>query len=257
MSRRNSVFDDVMHLPWPVGVVFAIIVYVGLQIFYGMAPQGLMGQAILPAISMLAYFFMALLLLGSFFSFLRQIARAGRFDKTHSLSDIRGLSWRQFESFTAEAYKRQGYTVIETPEGPDNGVDLVLHKDGEKTYVQCKHWKAASVGVDKIRELLGSVTAGGAHNGIFVTSGNYTRPAREFARGCGIKLVDGDGLAALIGGRIDELNDVPPELETPSGVTCPECSAAMVRRVAKRGPNKGNSFWGCSKFPGCRGIRQV
>ena len=57
---------------------------------------------------------------------------------------------------------------METPEGPDDGVDLVLRKDGEKTYVQCKHWKANSVGVDKIRELLGSMTAGGAQNGVLL-----------------------------------------------------------------------------------------
>ncbi len=257
MSRRNSIFDDVMRMPWPVGVVFAIIVFVGLQIFQVMVPQGSMGQAIQPAVKMLAYLFIAMLLLASFFSFLGQVVRAKRFSNTHSLSDIRGLTWRQFESFTAEAYKRQGYTVIETPEGPDNGIDLVLHKDSEKTYVQCKHWKTASVGVDKIRELLGSVTAGGAHNGIFVTSGYYTKPAKEFARDCGIKLVDGDGLAALIGGMAEEHNDISSNLKTTPDLVCPTCSAPMVRRVAKRGPNKGNLFWGCSKFPQCRSIRQI
>lgn len=91
------------------------------------------------------------------------------------MAEIRGLAWRQFESFTAEAYRWQGYTVIETPDGPDNGIDLVLRKDGEKTYVQCTHWKANCVGVEKIRELLGTMAAGGAHNGIFVISGITSR----------------------------------------------------------------------------------
>ena len=100
------------------------------------------------------------------------------------MTEIRSLTWRQFESFTAEAYKREGHTVIETPEGPDNGIDLVLRKDGEKTYVQCKHWKANNVGVEKIRELLGSMAADGAHNGIFVTSRQYIKPANASER-CG------------------------------------------------------------------------
>ncbi|WP_416336481.1 hypothetical protein [Dechloromonas sp. A34] len=29
----------------------------------------------------------------------------------------------------------------------------------------------------------------------------------------------------------------------------------MVRRTAKKGNNASNQFWGCSRFPGCTGIR--
>ena len=35
---------------------------------------------------------------------------------------------------------------------------------------------------------------------------------------------------------------------------CPRCSSPMVRRVAKSGENAGNEFWGCTKFPACRGM---
>ena len=31
----------------------------------------------------------------------------------------------------------------------------------------------------------------------------------------------------------------------------------MTRRVARRGPNAGNPFWGCSSFPDCRGTRDI
>lgn len=37
--------------------------------------------------------------------------------------------------------------------------------------------------------------------------------------------------------------------------TCPQCNSSMVRRVARRGRNSGNSFWGCSRFPRCKGTR--
>lgn len=36
---------------------------------------------------------------------------------------------------------------------------------------------------------------------------------------------------------------------------CPKCGSSMVMRTAKSGSNAGNSFWGCSSFPNCRGIR--
>ncbi|MEO1661086.1 MAG: topoisomerase DNA-binding C4 zinc finger domain-containing protein [Pseudomonadota bacterium] len=38
---------------------------------------------------------------------------------------------------------------------------------------------------------------------------------------------------------------------------CPRCGANMVRRTARRGPNSGNDFWGCSRFPRCRGTRNI
>jgi len=34
---------------------------------------------------------------------------------------------------------------------------------------------------------------------------------------------------------------------------CPKCGAPLVLRTAKKGANAGNEFWGCSRFPKCRG----
>jgi ribosomal protein L37AE/L43A len=38
---------------------------------------------------------------------------------------------------------------------------------------------------------------------------------------------------------------------------CPKCGRGMVIRKAKQGSNKGNSFWGCTNFPKCRGVVNV
>ncbi len=35
---------------------------------------------------------------------------------------------------------------------------------------------------------------------------------------------------------------------------CPRCGNEMMLRTAKRGANQGEKFWGCSKYPDCRGI---
>ena len=37
-------------------------------------------------------------------------------------------------------------------------------------------------------------------------------------------------------------------------VVCPKCGSAMVLRTARRGPNAGGQFYGCSRYPRCRGI---
>ncbi len=39
--------------------------------------------------------------------------------------------------------------------------------------------------------------------------------------------------------------------------TCPKCGGEMVLRKVKKGQNIGNKFWGCSKFPKCRGIVNI
>ena len=33
---------------------------------------------------------------------------------------------------------------------------------------------------------------------------------------------------------------------------CPKCGSPMVLRTAQKGPNSGNQFWGCSKYPKCK-----
>jgi len=260
MTRGTRLLEDVMSLPWPVGVVLAAIVFVGSQLYFSRPTDNAIVAAMYPGFLLLGKVLSGLFLFAAFVSFLTQVIRSKRFKTTNSLADIRSLTWRQFESYIGELFRTEGYFVLETPEGPDNGVDLVLRKDGEKTYVQCKHWKTNQVGVDKIRELLGSMTAGGAHSGIFVASGTYTQPAKDLARECGIRLIGGDELAGLL--KLRSNSEPPSKLERPRAaetaktteVACPVCQSPMVRRTATRGINKGKEFWGCTKFPQCRGI---
>jgi restriction system protein len=35
---------------------------------------------------------------------------------------------------------------------------------------------------------------------------------------------------------------------------CPRCGGSMVWREVKKGPNAGKKFWGCSRFPRCKGL---
>jgi hypothetical protein len=42
--------------------------------------------------------------------------------------------------------------------------------------------------------------------------------------------------------------------ETP---LCPDCNARMVLRTARRGYNPGNQFWGCPRYPDCRGTMSL
>jgi len=50
-----------------------------------------------------------------------------------------------------------------------------------------------------------------------------------------------------------KVTPIPNNIEN----ACPKCGETMVLRIAKRGDNKGNQFWGCSGYPKCRKIIPV
>lgn len=49
----------------------------------------------------------------------------------------------------------------------------------------------------------------------------------------------------------------PDDAADPEVPFCPKCGAPMKLRSARKGPDVGNQFWGCSSFPKCRGTRSV
>jgi restriction system protein len=176
-----------------------------------------------------------------------------------------GISWQEFEILVGEAFRLQGYQVAETGgAGPDGGVDLVLRKGGEKFLVQCKQWKAFTVGVTIVRELYGVMAANGAAGGFVVTSGRFTDEAKTFAQGRNVTLMDGPALlkliqqakAARMAGSKDPSTPMPARPKAVIQPLCPSCSKPMVRRTARKGGAAGNTFWGCVDFPACRGTRQ-
>ncbi|CAN7414037.1 restriction endonuclease [Acidovorax sp. LjRoot118] len=202
-------------------------------------------------------------------------------------SAIDGMSWAEFEMLVGEAYRLQGFQVTETGGGgPDGGVDLVLTRGGEKFFVQCKHWKAFKVGVETVRELYGVMAPRGATGGFVVTSGRFSNDARLFTQGRNLQLVDGPRLLAMLQQAQQSRSAVAAVIAVHGGVHhepvahpavasaqaaavapadgpasaqpgCPKCGCGMVRRIARTGNNAGGSFWGCSTFPACRGVRQV
>ncbi len=179
---------------------------------------------------------------------------------------LRQLDWRQFEQVIGSAFQMQGYQVLPTADRADGGVDLILVRGQERIFVQCKHWKAWQVPVAVVRELFGVVVANRASGGIVVTSGSFSREAIAFAQQSGTTLLDGPAVQRLLAaGKIQtppslvqqpSPNQAMPStsLGTPS---CPICLAPMLLRKARRGQRAGSSFWGCSRYPGCKGILEA
>jgi restriction system protein len=285
MARRQGLFDDLVAIaakvPWWVAVLLAAASYAGLHYvasgtFVAPATPKAIGDIVVLQMArvlagIMQYILPIAFLVGAIVSVLGRRKRNALYGRAvdAGATEILKMSWREFEMLISEAFRRRGFQVVERGgRGADGGVDLVLTKGGERHVVQCKHWRATSVPVSVVRELFGAMAAEGAVSGFVVTAGEFTRDARDFAKGRNVELIGGATLMALLKDVRETLqpalanpavagaqNAVPKAYDNNTTPMCPKCGRPMVKRTARQGANAGNVFWGCSGFPGCRGIR--
>ena len=277
--RKNELRDTVevlAMLPWWASLIVAVLSYAILHALTkplvmqpGADPVKQVGPVMLHAViaafaTFGQYLVPALCMIAAALSvFKRRQGRelVGRVASAPSAAALDAMSWQDFERLVGEAFRQRGYSVVETGRGgADGGVDLVLRKGHEKFLVQCKQWKALKVGVEVVRELFGVMAASGATGGFVVTSGTFSGDATEFARGRNVELIDGVALHRML--RAAAVPSPAPRAAASAGQgtdpgipACPVCGSRMVRRTARKGANAGKAFWGCERYPGCRGTR--
>lgn len=276
--RRTSPLEDVIllssKLPWWACLLLAIVSYGILHSFATrtMIPQvagpGQLGAAVshglIKTMAMLGQYVMAFAFcLAAVISAITTFRQKNLFNKVATRTDVAVLNemgWDEFEMLVGEHFRRQGFQVSrQGGNGPDGGVDIVLKNKSETYLVQCKQWKAYKVGVQPVRELFGVMSARGASGGYVVTSGVFTGEAMDFARGLNLELIDGRKLRQIIDNtRKPALTAVQhPKTLLVSLPNCPKCGAEMKKRVARKGSNAGNEFWGCSGYPACKGVLSI
>ncbi len=301
MSRKNSSNLPVLlsaagKLPWWLGIILAVasglylhsVAIEPLPTYAGTRQLSpMLINTIFKSMAMFGQFLVPMIFLGGALgSLLGRRKRRKLLDSTATPggNTLLSISWVEFELLVGEALRRQGFSVQEAGgAGPDGGIDLVARRDGETYLVQCKQWRSVQVGVPVVRELYGAMAAEGAVGGFVISSGRFTKAAKEFASGRNLKLVDGDLLNRWIADAkrvvapapITEPINLQPRVEPvvepevkvatplketpvePEAPACPHCRKAMVMRVARTGANAGGNFWGCSAYPKCRGIRAI
>lgn len=268
MARRRdeSLLDILCELPWWISAGLSVSSFISLKY---LLPMFEFNSPILKGLSRIWPLFaphIAIIFLFPIpFALFNSWRKKKLLETQKNLATLKSISWKQFEELVGEAYRRQGYKVSENiGDGPDGGIDLRLRKNGELILVQCKHWKAFKVDVKVVREMYGVMVSENATKAIVITSGTFTQPAKKFASDKPIKLIEGKQLLALIANvqkepkSKSELNPVKniPEIKQ-NQILCPKCGSKMVLRTAKKGPNSGKQFWGCTKFPKCYGSKSI
>ena len=104
---------------------------------------------------------------------------------------------REFEEKIAELFEAEEFIAKLGPVGEgDGGVDIRVEKDGFHVLVQCKDRPNWYVSEHVVRDLYGVVTLENADLGVVVSSGGFSRPAREWAKRVDgkIRLIDRNSL---------------------------------------------------------------
>lgn len=125
------------------------------------------------------------------------------------LETVKGCSPAFFERLVVELLVSMGYGGSLEDAGQaigktgDGGIDGIIKEDKlglDVIFVQAKRWKDTTVGRPDVQQFAGALQGQHAGKGIFITTSQFSKEARDYVRGIGSKivLIDGETLANLM-----------------------------------------------------------
>lgn len=113
-----------------------------------------------------------------------------------------------FENLVMNLFTKMGYgdqkanPNIVTKRTNDGGIDGIINQDKlglDKIYVQAKRWKSDEiVGRTEIQKFVGALSIKDSKKGIFISTSDFTKGAREFVENLPIRLINGKELVKLM-----------------------------------------------------------
>lgn len=179
MAKR-SLFSILSRAPWWLSVLIAAAVFMAVRQFM---PDYAAAASTLPFLVIAAY------------AGWRQARAPSAEGRADALAALRTLPWPAFAARIEEAFRRDGHAVAAFA---GSGADYALRRDGRVALAGCKRWKVAQTGVEPLRELLQAQRAAGADECIYVTAGELSPNAHQFAERNGIRLLCEAELVAFL-----------------------------------------------------------
>jgi restriction system protein len=180
---------------WPAGTLFGLSAWIGVR--YGSGHQSAAHMTVV-WLALIGCWVCALLCCMGHRQRMRQLIVRDQ------LAELCQMHWRSFENRVAQAFRYRGYAVEQITEehlaqdDMDNGLDLIVHKHGLTTLVQCRHWRNRNVDVKDVREMHSLMKYHHATAVKIVACGDYTDDAWKFVAGKPFELIYGETLLAML-----------------------------------------------------------
>lgn len=129
---------------------------------------------------------------------IRQVLRA----EPEIVAELEELDWKEFEEFLADFFEQLGFLVEPVGRTGDEGADLILTHNTFRIAVQAKHYKRNKVSRKAVGEVLMGKSCYRCNTAVVVTTGRFTKDARDTASKTGCILIDGAQLQALRCGKL-------------------------------------------------------
>ena len=179
----NSLFAVLLRSPWWISLALVVL--------FGLASQALLPPKYVPFGMMGGVPFLVIACVAAW----RQWHAPNPARVAQTLQKAAAMSWKDFSSQVEQGFIRQGYAVTRLN---NLAVDFKLVKGERTTLVSCKRWKAASHGVEALRDLGDATRAQDAQQGIYIGLGTVTDQARRLALEQGLFLMTENELAQLL-----------------------------------------------------------
>jgi restriction system protein len=105
------------------------------------------------------------------------------------------MPWSAFANAVQAGFERDGCQVTRLNE---LGADFSLTKGSYVALVNAKRWKAARTGPDPLRELQAALKRHDAREAIYITLGEISPGARQYAQANGVSFITAPELAKLL-----------------------------------------------------------
>lgn len=116
-----------------------------------------------------------------------------------ALAQAGSMSWRDFANALEQGFQGQGYSVARLAGVAGAGAaDFKLEKGGRTRLVSARRWKAATQGLEPLKELVALKEAQSADQCSLVSLNDFTSNAQAFAKQNGVGLIAGEDLAKLM-----------------------------------------------------------
>lgn len=115
-------------------------------------------------------------------------------------SQLQGMDDYDFEHLIADLWERQGWRTEVKQQSADRGVDVVAERDDpfpQKWLIQAKCY-SNTVGGPEVRQYVSLQHRPGVDGAIVVSSGPFSKQARQEEKDHNLKLIDGDALISMI-----------------------------------------------------------